>query len=445
MFSLRWIRALYSRSLYGGVIVAMTLTLSLSFVAFHLISKRLQDESINPIFRHMDEFQLRSSKEALERGGKPALRDYLANVNDVFGGMHFLLDARGIDLVTGQDKSTLLPASPDAQWRVPVQGHWIIAHRSTDGRFWFVVEHQIGRPETLTFLPYYFLVIAATGVLCWIASATIISPIRRIEATIAAFGHENLSVRIDTSRQDEIGSLALSFNKMADRLERVIVRERRLLADMSHELRSPLARLKFAIRLARNSEDREFALDRIDRDVNRISALVSDLLEMNAMECEPTIKKKDPVPIGEIVDEVFHDCSLEAEFRGCSIAMEGAFTSNVVGDRELLRRAFENVLRNGIRYSPRDAVVRVKLVETNCAVVIEVRDLGPGVPPELLSKIFDPFFRADEARIADGGGSGLGLSIAKRALLLHEGSIEAENAAPGLRIRLVIPSDPASA
>jgi signal transduction histidine kinase len=226
---------------------------------------------------------------------------------------------------------------------------------------------------------------------------------------------------------------------MAERLERLILNERRLLADISHELRSPLARLKFAVKLARTSEDSKAALDRIERDINRMTSLVSDILEMTSIEDDPAVQEMGTVSLREIVDEVVRDCQLEADFRGCNIAVEGALTRATTGNRELLRRAVENVLRNGIRYAPTDSIIRMTLSETAQNALLEVRDYGPGVPDESLDRLFDTFFRVEAARAANGGGSGLGLSIAKRAVQLHRGTIEAENASPGLRIRIAIP------
>ncbi len=130
------------------------------------------------------------------------------------------------------------------------------------------------RPHLETFLPYYFLVIGATGILCWLAAVGVVSPVRKIAAVISQFGYGNLGVRVQTRRDDEIGQLGRSFYLMAERLERVIVSERRLLGDISHELRSPLARLKFAIKLARTSGDSKAVLDRIERDVDRIASPV---------------------------------------------------------------------------------------------------------------------------------------------------------------------------
>jgi signal transduction histidine kinase len=439
------IKAITVRSLNAHVLLAMAVILSLSFLAFHVITERLEKEFFVPTFDLFDEFQLKSALNAYNSGGKEPLRVYLASLDSAFSGHHYVLDASGVDLVTGEDRSALLPPDPADKSRVRGHGHWVLTHRSQDAKYWFAAEGQLGRPRIWTFLPYYFLLLAATGILAWVAWIGVVLPIRKIASTIAAFGRGNLSLRVRTRREDEIGQLGRSFNQMAERLEGLILNERRLLADISHELRSPLARLKFAVKLARTSEDSKAALDRIERDINRMTSLVSDILEMTSIEDDPAVQEMGTVPLREIVDEVVRDCQLEADFRNCSIPVEGSLTQAITGNRELLRRAVENVLRNGIRYAPTDSTIRLTLSETAQKAIIEVRDYGPGVPAEALDRLFDTFFRVEPARASNGGGSGLGLSIAKRAVQLHRGTIEAENASPGLRIRIAIPFHSASA
>lgn len=433
------IRALPSVSLYVGVLVAMVSILSLSFLAFHLIADHVQRIEIDPTFDKFDELQLQSSLTAMRHRGQAGLSDYLASLDHIFGGSHYLLDSHGFDLVTGVDRSVLLPPPPLTKWRVRARGRWTVAHRAADGHYWFAGEGELGRPQIWTFLPYYFLVIGATGVLCWLASIGVVSPIRRIATTIGQFGQGNLTVRVKTKRTDEIGQLARTFNQMADRLERLIVSERRLLGDISHELRSPLARLKFAVKLARTSQDNKTALDRIERDVDRITSLVADIVEITFIEGDPAVQDTGIVRAGEIIDEVVRDCSLEAQFRDCTIEVNGRLAGEVIGSRELLRRAIENVLRNGIRYSPKRSAIQLSISENEREARIAVRDFGPGVPEDAVTRLFDPFFRVEDARDANSGGSGMGLSIAKRAIQLHHGTIVAENASPGLRVSITIP------
>jgi signal transduction histidine kinase len=434
------LKTLPMKSLYYGVLLAMVTTLSLSFLVFHEISDRMQKKSIDPAFDRIDELELESASGALASGGPKALKSYLISLDRVFvGSTHYLLDAHGVDVLTGENRAAFLPPAPRAEWRTHANGHYIKAQRSPDGQYWIVNTGLSEGPHLWTFLPYYFLVIGATVVLCWLAAVGVVTPIRRIAASIALFGQGNLAIRVHTTRQDEIGQLGRSFNQMAESLERLIVSERRLLGDISHELRSPLARLKFAIKLARTSADSNVALDRIERDVDRITSLVADIVEITLIEGDPAVQDTEAVRAGQIIDEVVHDCAVEAEMRGCRIAEIGRLSGMVMGNRELLRRAVENVLRNAIRYAPQDSTIDVSITEDSRTAAIAVRDYGPGVPQDALTRIFDPFFRVEEARDAMGGGSGLGLSIAKRAVQLHHGAICAENASPGLRVLITIP------
>ncbi|MGB7984438.1 MAG: ATP-binding protein [Terracidiphilus sp.] len=427
------------RSLNARVLLAMVAILSLSFLVFRFVYQRIELYYLNPLFDDFDEVQTESAQNAYQGSGIKALQEYMSSLDATFGGHHYYLNASGVDIVSQENRSALLPPAPIRKSRTKAHETWVITHQSGDGRYWFVATGQVPRTRIWTFLPYYFIVLGATGILGWLAWIGIVSPIRKIAATIAVFGQGNLSLRIHSGREDEIGQLGRSFNQMAERLERLIVSERRLLADISHELRSPLARLKFAVKLARTSEDSQTALDRIERDINRITSLVTEIIEMTSMEDDPPAQKMVLLPFQEIIDEVVRDCSLEADFHGCSIAVEGALTHRVTGNRELLRRAVENVLRNGIRYSPQSSTIHLTLSEDRQNVTVEVRDFGPGVPQESLGRIFDSFYRVEEARVTTGCGSGLGLSIAKRAVQLHQGRIEAENASPGLRIRMMIP------
>ena len=427
------------KSLYFGVFLAMVGTLSLSFLVFRQISVRLQRKHFDPVYDRLDELQLETATRILHNDGPKALANYLTGLDRLSGARHYLLDAHGIDLVDGESRADLLPPPPSTKWRIRTGGHSVAAQRSENGQYWFAATGVPTRPQVWTFLPYYFLVIGATGVLCWLASVAVVSPIRRIAASIGRFGQGDLSVRVHSKRQDEIGQLGGSFNQMAERLQRMIVSERRLLADISHELRSPLARLKFAVKLARTSPDKNEALDRINRDVDRIASLVAGIVEITRVEGNPEEQSLEIVSLGKVLAEVIRDCALEAEIRGCRIALSGSSAGEILGNRELLRRAVENVMSNGIRYSPEQSTIDVLLAEDSDAAEIAIRDYGPGVPEDTLTRIFDPFFRVEEARDAMGGGSGLGLSIAKRAVLVHHGTISAENASPGLRVRFRIP------
>ena len=427
------------KSLYVAILLVMLGILSLSFLAFHSISGRIEKAYFDPVFDKAEQLQIESARTAFDQGGPGAVAAYMQKLDHLFGGSHYLLDEHGVDIVSRTNRQGLLPQPPASESRDQQQDRMVITQRSSDGRYWFLVVAPLDRSHPWMFFPYYLLVACVIALLCWLAAVGLISPIRKVSRTAASFGRGELAARVTLRRQDEIGELAQSFNQMAEQLERLITSERRLLADISHELRSPLSRLKLATKLARTSSDQQSALDRIERDVDRMSSLVGDIVEITHMESDPAPQNRASLNLNSLVQAIVEDCRIEADMRGCSLVIAGHSTSEIKGNRELLRRAIENVVRNAIHYSPAHAVVDITLDESHGMARIEVRDHGPGVPEESLARIFDPFFRIEEARDTVRGGSGLGLSIASRAIQLHDGSIAAENASPGLKVTMSFP------
>jgi len=228
---------------------------------------------------------------------------------------------------------------------------------------------------------------------------------------------------------------------MAERIQTLLTAERRLLQDVSHELRSPLARLSFALELVRKNPASNEAFARVKKEVDRMSQLIGDLLQVTRVEGDPGLRNDEPIEIGAFLREIVEDCSLEAMARGCQILMHDDGERSLRGDRELLRSAFENVLRNAIRYTQAGQQVEVRMSGEAGQVVVAVRDFGPGVPEAELIAIFRPFHRVEQDRNrAGGGGVGLGLAIAQRAVFLHHGQIEARNAQPGLLVEIRLPA-----
>jgi signal transduction histidine kinase len=413
-------------------------TLSLSLVVFLAISRQIERATVYRTFERTDELQLEEARKALDHGGPTAVSAYMERANRIFGGSHYLLNSAGADVVSGQDLSNLIPGGGAVEGRQRRPGEVVISRRAADGAYWFIAVSPI-RSRPWAYFPYYLLVIGATGVLCWGAAVWLVSPIRDLTAAVERFGRGDLSARWHTQRRDEIGYLARAFNDTAERLQRLLTSERRLLADISHELRSPLARLKFAVRLARTCPDQGHALDRIERDVDRITSMVSELVEITRAEGDPEARKFEIVNLEQVVSDIVSEERLDAEVRECRLQVSGRLERALWGDPELLRRCVANVLQNSIRYSPARSTVQVTLAEDAENTTIEIRDYGPGVPEELLSQIFRPFFRVEDARDANNGGVGLGLSIAMRAIQLHQGTIRGENANPGLRVKITLP------
>jgi signal transduction histidine kinase len=397
--------------------------------------------NVQRVFALSDELEIESARDMFQKFGKEGLVDYLNRLDRIFGGSHSLLDSHGIDLVSGRDQSTLLPHNATTPHLSISNHHWLMTYRSNDGNSWLTVEGVTGGSNQLwQYSPYYLLVIFVAGILCWVTATSVVSPLRKIAVSIAQFGEGHLSTRIRTKREDEIGELSRSFDEMADKIQQLLMNERRLLSDISHELRSPLARLTVATNLAQSAPNDKPSLERIQREVDRINSLVADIIEINFLEADPALHKLRRVNLSMIISDVVEACEPEVEFKHCRIEINGNTPRTILGDPEILRRAIENVLRNSIRYSPKDTSIVFDVEDfSDKSIVLRIRDFGPGVPEDMLEQIFDPFFRVEEARNSMGGGSGLGLSIAKRAVHLHQGSIVAENLHPGLCVKITFP------
>jgi len=286
----------------------------------------------------------------------------------------------------------------------------------------------------------FFLLTAV--LLCYWLTVYLTRPLADLKRAVERFGHGDLSARTGSTRGDELGDLARTFDRMAGRIVTLLAAERRLLLDISHELRSPLARLGVAVELARSGEDLNSALDRIQRESDRLNALVGQLLQVTRAEGDPNSLRKEPVRLDELVFQLVNDSEIEAAARGCHLIYGDSAAVTVEGDSELLRRAVENVIRNAIRYSPTGQTIEVGLRRRDEMVVVRVRDHGPGVPEEALPRLFDAFYRVEPDRDRSRGGIGLGLSIARRAVELHKGTIMARNVAPGLEVEIALPVKP---
>lgn len=416
-------------------------TSSLVLLAFTMISDRIQEAYVDPVLQAMDGLELESARDALRTDGPAAAGRYLSRLDRAFGTRHYLLNGSGVDVVSGDDKSGWLPHRPAVASRGFVAERFVVTHRSQDGRYWLLSVGPAQRHGG-QFLPYYLVVIGVSAILCLLAAGGVVLPIRRLAKVMQRFGGGELAARSNWRRRDELGSLGRSFDEMANRIERLLVSERRLLEDVSHELRSPLARLTMALKLARTSPEPVAALDRVERHLDRLTSLTAEIVEMVRIEGDPQAQRWESVALAELIAELVADCRAEAEPRACEIRVTGHVSGPIVCDEELVRRALENVLRNAIRFSPEAGAIEVELREALATVIVTVRDYGPGAPEGTLERIFEPFFRVDESRGSDRGGVGLGLSIAKRAVALHGGAITARNVSPGLMVAIELPRSP---
>jgi two-component system sensor histidine kinase CpxA len=431
------------KSISGKILIGAITALVISLAAFLLMANEVTSRTIRSILTHFSEWELHEAIQAYERGGSGSLESYIADLQHFVPATYLLTDAAGRDLLTGADNSAFIQEmGTRAYWNSIAEGQVRIAVASDDLRYrWFIV---VARPfSPTTFLPFYALLAALFAGLYWFVYAQVTRPLANLTSVVDLFGRGDLTPRADASRKDEIGRLADAFNQLASRINTLLSAERQLLLDVSHELRSPLARLTFAAEMVRKTDDRDAAVLRLRHEIDRLSELVSTLIDVTRAEGDPNAFQVEAVDFKSLVEFVANDCSIEAADRQCSIKAEevsGAIW--VRGNRELLRRAIENVIRNAIRYSPQLSSVNIKVFSKDGHGIMVVRDFGPGIPSESLDKIFRPFFRVDPSREASAGGIGMGLTIAQRAVLAHRGVIAAENALPGLRVCISLPIMP---
>lgn len=285
------------------------------------------------------------------------------------------------------------------------------------------------------------VVLVIGGIFCYWLARYLTTPLLKLRTTTNQLAEGNLGARVATKlakRRDEVGQLGRDFNLMAERLESMVKAQQRLLGDISHELRSPLARLGVALGLARQRSGAEAngALDRIERESDNLNEMISQLLTLTRLESGTDGRKRTAVDLAALVREVADDADFEARSLNRAVQVIASDHCSINGVEELLRSAVENVVRNAVRFTPEGTAVEVTLRKQNGAAdhfaVINVRDRGNGVPEESLEKIFRPFYRTEDARDRQsGGGTGLGLAITERAVHLHGGSVAAANAPGG--------------
>jgi two-component system sensor histidine kinase CpxA len=279
----------------------------------------------------------------------------------------------------------------------------------------------------------------------WWLARHLSAPIRRMREGARALAGERLDVRVSAGledRKDELAVLARDFDAMADRLRANRGALTQLLRDISHELRSPLARMRLALGLARQpSADTVRQLDRMDREIERLDALISQVLKLARLNGTDMPFEREAVDVDEVIDEVVRDAEFEGTAKGCRVQTHGATGGVVSGSRELLRSAIENVLRNAVRYSPQGAPVEVAVERSAAGLTIAIRDRGPGVPAAELERIFEPFYRVAESRDRDTGGEGIGLAITSQVMKAHGGTARAQNReGGGFEVRLNLPA-----
>ena len=414
------------------------------------------------------------ASEVLGAGGIPALRTWL-HVNAKNFGDHdlFVIGPDGQDILGRRLSEAVLhrleflnrntgfgvggpqPRGAPAphNFRPPRFVPQIIdADGSTYTLLWFPrrpsVFGALSLPGILLAILGIALVVSAFA--SWWLARHLSAPIRRIQAGARALAWETLDrregpLRVSAGlegRKDELAVLARDFDAMADKLRANRAAITQLLRDISHELRSPLARMRVAVGLARQpAADLARQLERLEREIERLDGLISQVLKLARLHGSDAPFARAAFDLDEVIDDVVRDANFEGAAKNCRVSLSGAAHTVLHGNRDLVSSAIENVLRNAVRYSPAGAAVEVSVQRTVPAnLSILIRDRGPGVPADDLERIFEPFYRVAESRDRDSGGEGIGLAITSQVMKTHGGSAKATNhAGGGLEVSLTVP------
>jgi two-component system sensor histidine kinase CpxA len=302
-------------------------------------------------------------------------------------------------------------------------------------------------PIPLFWMRFIFAMLIS-GLICYMLSRYLASPILKLKHAASRFGAGLLSTRVGNKighRNDEIAELAREFDRMAEQIETLIETQKRLLRDVSHELRSPLARLQVALELARRRTEglAENELDRIELESQRLNELIGEILSLVRLDAAEIVLE-DRIDITQLLKDIVKDTNYEFKQLGTAAVVKWEQAYHMRGNRTLLQRAFENIIRNDLRYTKTGTIVEIdiqKISKPKPILLITIADCGPGVPEADLPHLFKPFYRVESSRKNDTGGYGIGLAIADKAIKLHAGTVVASNrSVGGLVVEIQLPA-----
>jgi two-component system sensor histidine kinase CpxA len=389
-------------------------------------------------------------------GGKPALKRYLQTLSQSSGIDASLLDGEQNDVLGGvppPDVDRVLRRSARSSESTFQLGRvWTAATPLQYGgqQFYFVMEVHPQRKfvDGTFFLPLlgrFVLALLVAGVFCVLLTRHIVAPVRALQTASLRLAAGDLSSRVLPAiapREDELADTARAFDQMADRIQLLVQKRQALLADISHELRSPLTRLSVSLELMRRGETD--VLEQMQTDLDRMNVMIGEILLLTRLELQPSQIASAHVDLAAMLEQVARDAEFEMQDEDKRVTVVVRSPCSIRGDANLLRSCIENIVRNAIHYTASHTTVEITARPgadaggSRCEIL--VRDHGPGVPEQSLPFLFDPFYRASESRDLREGGTGLGLSISQRIVELHRGSIEAANRTDGtgfeVRVRL---------
>jgi two-component system sensor histidine kinase CpxA len=400
--------------------------------------------------------------ETAERDGIAATSTYLERMQHATHMTACLFDSAG-NVIAGsgcgsfQDMTSHVEASrsSDFSMKYGIARAALLLQGQSGRAYIFATELPAGPRAALginraALLLQWGVALLVSGLICSLLTRYITGPILGLREMSQKLAAGDLTARTASGlvqRQDEIGDLVRDFNAMASRIEELISRQRQLISDVSHELRSPLARLNVALDLGRERKGNDPAFEQMDEDLRILDDLIGRLLTIAKLDMSAPQAPMTDLDLADVLSQVARNAEFESKEPKGAIKLTSAGSCSVRGNAELLQSAIENVIRNAIRYTDSGTSVEVRMEpegsSSGAKIRLVVRDYGPGVPESELENIFQPFYRLTDARDRQSGGTGLGLAIADRVVRIHGGTIRAENAAPhGLRIEIVLPRSP---
>jgi two-component system sensor histidine kinase CpxA len=410
----------------------------------------------------------------LRNGGLPALQAWLRDGEGQTSGITtYLVDMHGDDIL-GRPLTERITRRVNRMaglgYMVDAEGHppplMLDPLRASpqivgpDGTvytfFWSYAGYSLfgvlGAPSV--YLAVLSLALGVSALACWWLARQLSRPVALLQKSARSLAAGNLDARVGeeiTSRKDELGVLARDFDQMAERVRSLLASKETLLRYVSHELRSPLARLRVALMLARREgADSAREMERIERETERLDILIGQILRLSRLSTDDPSLVPQPIELSHLVSEVVEDARMEAGANEKGVAWQAGSQATVMGSPELLRSAIENVLRNAVRFTEKQTQVEVDLNVRPSAAVLTIRDHGSGVPHGELERIFEPFYRVPESSDRGSTGGGLGLTITARVITLHGGTVKARNAQDegkrrGLMVEITLPLTPIAA
>jgi len=406
---------------------------------------------------------LREAGDSALKGGYVGLRAWLLDAEQKYPRMRiYILDPDGVDIlkrtlpqwVSGYaerleragyiGKSQRRDAEPDPLLLTPQ----FTDAKGTVYTFMALPISNFGllrEPDVRLLVLASVAMLVISGLVCWWLARFLSKPMERLRTSARSLAAGNLEARVGedfSRRKDELGVLARDFDKMADHVRNLLASKESLLRGMSHELRSPLARMRVALGLARREgEDLPRQLDRIELEAERLDTLIGQMLQLSQLRAVEPVLPRSPVDLTSLLSEVVEDARIEATAADKQVEWAPSGVVRIESDHDLMRSAIENVLRNAVRFTQRGTAVKVTSVREIDRVHIVIDDHGPGVPAGEAERIFEPFYRVAEARDRDSGGTGLGLAITARVVTLYNGAVRAQNRQEGgLSVRITLPA-----